>query len=67
LEDEVEKRFPRLMLAQLKRREKAITTEGEESSAQSVVTARAENMAVLLALSQVHLPTLDKWVGRQDR
>lgn len=67
LENEVEKRFPRLMLAQLKRREKATATEGEESSAQSVVTARAENMAVLLALSQVHLPTLDKWVGRQDR
>jgi hypothetical protein len=65
-ESEVEKRFPKLMLAQLKRREKA-TSQTQADAADKIVQARAENMAVLLALSQVHIPALERWVVRQEK
>lgn len=65
-ESEIERRFPRLMLAQLKRAEKAASVDDTANSAR-VVEARAENMAVLLALTQVHVPTLDRWVNRQEK
>jgi hypothetical protein len=63
---EIEKRFPRLMLAYLDRRDRALKSK-ELAGLDSTVGLMAENFGVLYTLSNVHVPALLKWVKRYDR
>lgn len=63
---EVEKRFPRLVLAHLERRDKAGRASGEPGL-EPTLSTMAENFAVLWALSNVHVPALMRWVRKYDQ
>lgn len=68
VEDElIEKRFPRLVLAHLDRRERAVQAAAVEDGPEPVITAFAENFAVLWSINRVHLPALSKWVRKYDK
>jgi hypothetical protein len=63
---EIEKRFPRLMLAYLDRRDRALKAR-ELAGLDSTVGLMAENFGVLYTLSNVHVPALLKWVKKYDQ
>lgn len=61
---DIEKRFPRLVLAKLGRRDKAAkVSQGLEPT----VASMAENFAVLWTLSNTHVPALLKWVKKYEQ
>ncbi len=63
---QIEKRFPRLVLNELDRREKAGRLILAQSGPEPVVQAMAENMSVMWTLSSVELPALFKWVKKYE-
>ncbi len=65
-DSEVEKKFPRLFLAQLERRDRAIKPLAKESTPDAQMKSFSENLAILWALHQAHLPILHKWVKRNE-
>lgn len=68
VEDElIEKRFPRLVLANLDRRERAVQAAAVEDGPEPVIASFAENFAVLWSINRVHLPALAKWVRKYDK
>jgi hypothetical protein len=68
VEDElIEKRFPRLVLAHLNRREGAVQAAAVEDGPEPIIASFAENFAVLWSINRVHLPALSKWVRKYDR
>lgn len=65
-DNEVEKRFPKLVLASLERREKATQIADPSPSLEPLMASMTENFAVLWSLSQIHVPTLLQWVDRYE-
>lgn len=66
-DEDVEKRFPRLVLAFLERRDRASKVATLESGLEPTVSSLTENLAVLWALSSVHVPALIDWVAKYDQ
>jgi hypothetical protein len=67
LSDEtVEKKLPRLFLAQLEKRAPAAKAQGEEPSPENHLKLFSDTLAVTWALHQVHLPILNRWVRRNE-
>lgn len=63
---DVEKRFPRLVLAYLERRDKASRATASDGGLEPTMASMTENFAVLWSLSQVHVPALLKWVKKYE-
>ncbi len=63
---DVEKKFPRLFLAQLDKRDRAVRAAAADESAEPTLTAMTDSFAVLWAMHQVHLPVLGRWVKRNE-
>ncbi len=63
---QIEKRFPRLVLNELDRREKAGRLTLAQSGPEPVVESMAENLAVVWTLSSIELPALFKWVKKYE-
>lgn len=66
-DEDIEKRFPRFVLAFLDRREKATKIAAAEPGPEPVISAMAENFAVLWTLNNVHVPALMKWVRKYEQ
>ncbi len=65
-EDQVEKKFPRLFLAQLEVREKELRRGMNEDSPENTVRSLASSLGVLTSLYQVYLPVLSRWVQKNE-
>lgn len=65
-DEQVESRFPKLLMVQLKRREQALKNLNFDSSFSSMVSAFIENMEVARDLSSVELPALHHWMKKQE-
>lgn len=65
-DSDVEKTFPRLVLAHLERREKASRASAADGGIEPTVASMTESFAVLWSLSQVHVPALMKWVKKYE-
>jgi hypothetical protein len=65
-DEDIEKKFPRLFLAQLEKRDKAMKTFAGDESPENAMRSLATSLAVVTALYQVHLPVLNKWVRRHE-
>ena len=65
-DDDIEKRFPRLFLSQLERRDKAVAENAKENSPENAMRSLATDMAVVSSLFQVHLPVLNRWVKKHE-
>jgi hypothetical protein len=65
-EEQIESRFPKMVLFQIKRREKSLRQLATSSSFQSSLESLAETMAVSRALSSVQIPALNGWLKKND-
>jgi hypothetical protein len=65
--DDIEKRFPRLVLAYLNQRENKMKSAVAESDAEAGVSMMAQNLAVLWTLSNVHYPALMNWAKAYEQ
>jgi hypothetical protein len=65
-DEDIEKKFPRLFLAQLEKRDKAIKAHAADESPETAMRGLASNLAVLTALYQVYLPVLNRWVKKHE-
>lgn len=65
-DEQIEKRFPRLVLNELDRREKAGRLVLAQSGPEPMVEAMAENLSVVFTLSSVELPALFDWVKKYE-
>lgn len=65
-DEQVESRFPKLLMVQLKRREQALKNLNYDSSFSNMVSAFIENMEVARDLSSVELPALHQWIKKQE-
>ncbi len=65
-DDDIERRFPRFVLAFLDRRDRASKIATMETGLEPTVSSLAENFAVLWNLSQIHMPALSEWVRKND-
>lgn len=63
---DIEKKFPRLFLSQLDRRDQAIKSAAKEQTVNADLQALSESLAVVFALHQAHLPILNRWVKRNE-
>ncbi len=63
---QIEKRFPRLVLNELDRRDKANRLAMSQAGPDPVVEAMSENLSVVWTLSSVELPALFKWVKKYE-
>ena len=66
-DQDIEKKFPRFVLAFLDRREKATKMASAETGLEPTLSSMAENFAVLWTLSNVHVPALMKWVKKNEQ
>jgi hypothetical protein len=66
-DEDIEKRFPRFVLAYLERRDRASRIAQKSPEFESAFNAMAENLAVLWTLSSTHVPALLKWVKKYDQ
>ena len=66
-DEDIEKRFPRFVLSYLDRQEKASKTAAVETGLESTVSSLSENFTVLWTLSNVHIPTLMKWIKKFEQ
>lgn len=64
---DIEQRFPKHVLTYLNQSERAAKVATIESSVKPTVGALAQNFGILWALSQVHMPALNDWVGRYEK
>ena len=65
-DSDIEKRFPRFVLAFLDRRDRASKVATMENGLEPTVSSLAENFAVLWTLSSIHMPALFNWVKKHD-
>jgi len=65
-DDDIEKRFPRLVLANFERREKAARGMMQGSGIEPTLSSLTENLAVMWTLSQTQVPALMKWVSKNE-
>jgi len=65
-DDDIEKRFPRLVLANLERRDKASRQMMQDQGIEPTLVAMAENLAVLKSLAGTEVPALLKWVKKNE-
>lgn len=65
-DEDVEKRFPRYVLAFLDRRDRASKTAVMEAGFEPTVSLLTEDFAVLWTLSRVHVPALFKWIKKYE-
>lgn len=66
-DEDIEKRFPRFVLAFLDRREKASKAAAVEPGPEPMLASMAENFAVTWTLNSVHVPALLKWVKKYEQ
>jgi len=66
-DEDIEKRFPKFVLAFLDRRDRASQVAATEKGLESTVSSLTENFAVVWALSSIHVPTLYKWVDKYEQ
>ena len=66
-DEDIERRFPRFVLAYLDRRDRATRAAAVEPGPEPLVTAMAESMAVVWTLSNVHVPALMKWIDKYEK
>lgn len=66
-DEEIERRFPRFVLAFLDRRDRATKVATMEAGLEPTVSSLTENFAVLWNLSQIHVPALMEWVKKNDQ
>lgn len=65
-DEDIEKKFPRLFLAQLEKRDRANKAFAGDESAENAMRTLASSLAVVTSLYQVHLPVLNRWVKRHE-
>lgn len=65
-DEQIESRFPKMVLFQIKRREKALKQLATSASFQSSLESLAETMAVSRALSSVQIPALNVWIKKNE-
>ncbi len=65
-DQDVEKKFPRLFLAQLEKRDRSVKAALADDSPENTMKALSDSFAVLWALHQVHLPVLNRWVKKHE-
>ncbi len=65
-DSDIEKRFPRLVLANLERREKAARQMVQDQGVEPTILSMSENLAVVWALSQTEVPALLRWVKKNE-
>ncbi len=65
-DEQIETRFPKILLVQLKRRENSLKKLMVDSSLQSQMTALAESLAVGRFLSSVQVPALNGWIKKNE-
>ncbi len=65
-DDDVEKKFPRLVLAVLLQREKSSQDAVAQSGARPVMASLAQDFNAVWTLSNVHMPVLLDWVKRNE-
>jgi hypothetical protein len=66
-DDDIEKRFPRFVLAYLDRREKASKVALADAGLEPTLSSMAESFAVVWTLSNVHIPALMRWVKKYEQ
>ena len=66
-DEDIEKRFPRFVLAFLDRRDRATQMAMAENGLEPTVSSLTESLAVVLTLSSIHVPTLTEWVEKYDQ
>jgi hypothetical protein len=65
-DEDVERRFPRMVLKTLERQDKASRGMSEDPSLEGTVSGLMESLAVLNHLGFVYLPQLNKWVEKYE-
>jgi len=65
-DEDVEKKFPRLFLAQLERRDQGVKNALTDPSPDNMMKSMSDSFAVLWSLHQVYLPVLNRWVKRHE-
>jgi len=65
-DEQIETRFPKIMLVQLKRREIALKKINVDPSLQNQMASMAESLAAARFLSSVQLPALNGWIRKND-
>ncbi len=65
-DQDIEKKFPRLFLAQLEKRDRSAKAALADDSAEASLRALSDSFAVVWSLHQVHLPILNRWVKKHE-
>ena len=65
-DDQIETRFPKILLVQLKHRENSIKKLMVDSSLQNQMAAMADSLAVSRFLSSVQVPALTSWIKKNE-
>ena len=66
-DDDIEKRFPRFVLAYLDRRDKASKIALGDAGLEPTITSLSESFAVVWTLSNTHIPALMQWVKKYEQ
>lgn len=64
--EDVEKKFPRMVLAYLNEREYSIREAAKTSDGEAAVASMAQNLAILWTLTNVHYPALSNWATEYE-
>jgi hypothetical protein len=65
-DSEVEKKLPRLFLAQLERRNKSVQAAIQDPTAERLIQSHVENFSVNWSLHHAYLPVLNRWVKKNE-
>ncbi|MCB0404076.1 MAG: hypothetical protein KDD51_04770 [Bdellovibrionales bacterium] len=65
--EDIEKKFPLFVLANLQRSDRANLSAVSSDTVEPKLASMAENMAVMWSLSAIHVPVLMKWVENYDK
>jgi hypothetical protein len=65
-ESDIEKKLPRLFLAQLEKKDKASQAALKDESAEGSARALASSFSLLWSLHTAHLPVLNRWVKKNE-
>jgi hypothetical protein len=65
-DEDIEKRFPRLVLALMERKDRASKVASMEQGVEPTISSMTESFAVLWTLSNIHVPALNRWVQKYE-
>lgn len=65
-DEQIETRFPKLFLSQIKRRERALKSLEKNTGFEMAVTSLLESLAVSRSISSVQLPALNIWIKKNE-